>query len=192
MVYTRWSLFPFEGFGEKELLRREFWEKVATYVLVLEAQGEKVGLVLETGGGKTIIALLVALVQAGDRILFLTPQRFLTGQHTVLLKKMTGAGIQSRIISGEIPFKNRVWDDATDSVIFATPQVVESALRSYPILLSRFGRIIFDEFHKARGEYSYVPIAHRAVPLKIKILALSASPGTTKEEIESVTKNSGV
>jgi len=187
-----WNDLPFWGFTEEQLKQRPFWENAARDVIQLETNGEKIGVVADTGAGKTIIALLVTLQAAGDRVLFLVPQRILADQHRDLLLRITGGTAKSRVITGETLCKNRVWNDDKDSVVFATPQVIQSTMRSSPSMLCNFRRIIFDEFHKASGKYPYVPIAKIATDLKLAILALSASPGTNESKIESVMRSCGV
>lgn len=192
MTQISWNDLPYWGFNEEQLKQRPFWENAALDIIGLERNGEKVGVVADTGAGKTIIALLVVLQAAGERVLFLAPQRILADQHKTLLQRITGNTIKSRVITGETLCKNRVWDEGADTVVFATPQVLQSAMRLNPNLLCGFRRIVFDEFHKASGRYSYVPIAKLATDLKLAILALSASPGTNEGKIESVMKNCGV
>ncbi|HLC79078.1 MAG TPA: DEAD/DEAH box helicase, partial [archaeon] len=76
-------------------------------------------------------------------------------------------------------------------VISATPQSIQNDLVSGEISLRDFGLVIFDESHRAVGDYSYVFIAQRYLkecqnPL---ILALTASPGGEEEKIQTVCEN---
>tara|TARA_Y100000310_G_scaffold57396_2_gene52609 strand:- start:2201 stop:4171 length:1971 start_codon:yes stop_codon:yes gene_type:complete len=77
------------------------------------------------------------------------------------------------------------------SIITATPQSIQNDLVGGKIDISDFGLVVFDEAHRAMGNYSYVFIAEHYMrkaknPL---ILALTASPGGEEEKIQSVCRN---
>jgi Fanconi anemia group M protein len=76
-------------------------------------------------------------------------------------------------------------------LIFATPQTVTNDLINRKLNLKDFSLIVFDEAHRAVGDYDYVFLAKQYTqqgsnPL---VLALTASPGTSKSEIMQICDN---
>ncbi len=151
--------------------------------------------VLPTGMGKTIIALLVIadqLKKNTGNILFLSPTKPLVHQHAQTLRQfLTINNDKIAVFTGEItPSKRKqLWENST--IIVSTPQVIENDLISRKIHLHDTALIIYDEAHRAVGNYSYVYIAdihnqHRSNKL---VLGMTASPGNDINKILEVTKN---
>lgn len=137
-------------------------------------------IVLPTGLGKTVVALLVMAnrLERGGRVLFLAPTKPLVEQHAEFLRSHLRA--ETMIFTGEIPPHERseLWRNSAQ-VVVSTPQVIENDLVGEKIDLSQVELMIFDEAHRAVGNYSYVYIANKYMdqakdPL---ILGLTASPG---------------
>lgn len=158
-----------------------YWEKYAYEVLALLEEDKNIGLVGETGIGKTIISILISLFFR--KVLILSPTRILTVQHKELYDCITGK-ISSEVINGTKPAKQRNWDNDTHFVS-ATPQTFLKDFEKDMINIKKFELIIFDEFDMASGEYSYVPIARLCKEHKILNLGLSASPGDSILKIEN-------
>lgn len=146
-------------------------------------------IVLPTGLGKTVVALLVIAtrLEQGGRVLFLAPTKPLVEQHAEFLRSHLRAEIV--VLTGEIPPRKRVelWKNDAQ-VIVSTPQVIENDLVARRIALSDIKLVIFDEAHRAVGNYSYVYIARTYIdqaenPL---VIGLTASPGGTIEKIQRV------
>ena len=74
----------------------------------------------------------------------------------------------------------------------ATPQVIENDILNGKINLSEFGLIIFDEAHRAIGNYAYTYIAEKAISKNVRILGLTASPASNKEKMQEIIKNLGI
>lgn len=153
-------------------------------------------IVLPTGLGKTIIALMVAAHKLketpGKKILFLAPTKPLVVQHYETFKKLLLVDEQV-FLTGQTPMKDRDRIIAENKVLFSTPQTIENqAIRGLD--LSQFSLIIFDEAHKAVGNYSYVAISrqYHEQSDNPQALALTASPGKDREKIRRVCKNLGV
>ena len=176
--------------------------------------------ILPTGLGKTTIALLVILkkleeagasLSGGEekergqrggecgagrgKILFLAPTRPLVEQHAAFLRKVLNINPSSVVVfTGSISAKKRssLWNDAL--IVVATPQVIENDLLAGRISLEDVVLVVFDECHRAVGNYSYVFIAekYREQAKKPHVLGLTASPGSEKERIMAVCEALGI
>jgi len=157
---------------------------------------ENIGFIADTGTGKTIIAFIVSLVDIllsnkNYRVLFLVPRRGLAHQHKKLFYKVyKNETIQTEVFIGGV--KRREWGNKEISIIFATPQMFMNDVDRGLASVEYFDLIVVDEFHRASGKYKYVDITKLAEKFNKKILGLSASPGGTKEKIDSLKKNSSI
>jgi Fanconi anemia group M protein len=152
--------------------------------------------VAPTALGKTVVAVMLAAhvleKNPKSKILFLAPTKPLAVQHEKSFKKfLTIPEEQIISMTGTTPAKKRqeIYSDKT--IINATPQTIENDLLNGKITLKDFGLVIFDEAHRAVGDYSYVFIAlqlQKQNPNCI-ILALTASPGSEEEHIQDVCRN---
>ncbi|MDO9517532.1 MAG: DEAD/DEAH box helicase [Methanosarcinaceae archaeon] len=148
--------------------------------------------VLPTGLGKTIIALLVIasrLEKIGGKVLILSPTKPLVEQHASFLKKALLLPEEEILtFTGSLPPATREEMWKTGKVIVSTPQVIENDLLTKRIDLSDVSHITFDEAHRAVGNYAYTYIAEKYFeqaenPL---ILGITASPGSKNEKINEV------
>ncbi|GBE55788.1 MAG TPA: DEAD/DEAH box helicase [Euryarchaeota archaeon] len=163
------------------IIKREYQIKIAQ-----EALKGNTLVVLPTGLGKTIIALLTAIEAVNNgKILFLAPTKPLVHQHLETFRKFTTINALEAF-TGEVKKEKRaeLWKSA--EAIFSTPQTILKDLESCTYSLDSVSLIIFDEAHRSAGNYAYVEIARRYSGL---ILGLTASPGGDKEKIEEVLKN---
>jgi len=149
-------------------------------------------IVLPTGLGKTVVALLVIAnrLQEDGRVIFLAPTKPLVEQHAEFLRSHLLA--ETTIFTGEIPPEKRMelWKQKQQAIV-STPQVIENDLKAGRITLAGVKLIIFDEAHRAVGNYAYRFIASRYIeqaddPL---ILGMTASPGGTVEKINAVSES---
>jgi len=150
--------------------------------------------ILPTGLGKTVIALLVVadrlLSLPNSRNLVVAPTRPLVLQHfeyfRSALKLEEG---DFAIWTGEVPPEKRC--HGTARIVFATPQVLQNDIVSGKLSLKEFGLLVVDEAHRTVGNYAYVFLVERYAsqaenPL---VLGLTASPGSEESKIEEVAKN---
>jgi len=149
--------------------------------------------VLPTGMGKTIIALLIIAKELtkGKNILFLSPTKPLVNQHAQSLNMFLTLEDAVAVFTGEIPPEKRIALWASKRIIVSTPQVIENDLIARRYDLSNISRIIFDEAHRATGNYSYVFIAEmfKKQQTERRCLGMTASPGNNLSEILEVCKN---
>lgn len=157
-------------------------------VIAASSRDKNTLVVLPTGLGKTVIAAMVASQKLGEgKTLFLAPTKPLVQQHENSFKDFIELPEeQLQVMTGEIrPAKREeLWQER--QAFFATPQIVENDLISEKIPVEDFSLIIFDEAHRASGEYSYNFISEK---IHCQKLALTASPGGDKEKILSVADN---
>lgn len=152
--------------------------------------------VLPTGLGKTAIALRVIAEQLRRRptasVLFLAPTRPLVVQHARSVVK-TLFTPEPLTLTGAIPPDRRAALLHPPQVIVATPQVVANDLAEGGFPLDTFSLIVFDEAHRAVGDYPYVTIGqtNRDGP-RARVLAMTASPGGSLGRIQEVWSNLGI
>ena len=152
--------------------------------------------VLPTGLGKTIIAAMVAAHRLkeipGSKVLFLAPTKPLAVQHQKSLEQVLDIG-KTCVLTGAVPPKQRMkmWEDS--SIIYATPQTVENdIIRGVDIC--DVSLVIFDEAHRAVGDYSYVAIAGEYLGRAKDpyTLGLTASPSSERDKIKKICENLGL
>ncbi len=151
-------------------------------------------IVAPTGLGKTVIATLVIAERLrrypGGRVLFLAPTKPLVMQHADTLSKFLKVEKISAVTGSHSPEKREELYK-NSKIIVATPQTVENDILTGRLDLRDVVLVIFDEAHRAVGNYSYVYIAKKYMeeaehPL---ILAITASPGGEPEKIREVMEN---
>ncbi|RJQ20757.1 DEAD/DEAH box helicase [Candidatus Woesearchaeota archaeon] len=152
--------------------------------------------VLPTGLGKTGVALLLAAQRLTNhpngKVVMLAPTKPLAEQHLMTFKRHLDLGDGEVVLfTGEVSPARRqeLWGSAR--LVFATPQGLENDVIGGKLGLESVCLLIFDEAHRATGDYSYVFVA-RQYQRKAewpRILALTASPGSEVEKIEEVCKN---
>jgi ERCC4-related helicase len=152
--------------------------------------------VVPTGLGKTLIALLLSIhrmIEIPDsKIIFLAPTRPLVDQHLRTYRELTlFEEDQLVVLTGSIPPPKREQMYKNASLFFMTPQVLQNDLIGSRIQLKEVSLIIYDEAHRATGDYSYVFLAkkYKQQNPKGKNLAMTASPGKNREKIEEVMQN---
>jgi Fanconi anemia group M protein len=168
---------------------RAFQDKIAQ-----QARNKSTLVVIPTGLGKTIIAVLVIaekLKTTTGKILFLSPSKPLVNQHSCSLHDMLNVKDKITVFTGEIPPEKRMEMWKESRIIISTPQVIENDLIARRISLSDVVLIVYDEAHRAVGNYSYVFIA-RQYKHQQNIrhsLGMTASPGSDLSKILEVSRH---
>lgn len=152
--------------------------------------------VLPTGVGKTVLAVLATAYQLqklpSSKCIILAPTKPLVLQHLKTFREfMTLPEEKMRIITGEITPQKRqaLWEQT--QIAFMTPQVLQNDLLAGRYMLEDVSLLVFDEAHRAVGDYAYVFIAnqyHKQAATQL-ILALTASPGSEIEKIREIVAN---
>jgi Fanconi anemia group M protein len=180
-----------------ELLRRGAVEERAYQVNIARAALERSTLVvLPTGMGKTVIAAMVVaevLRRRGGKVLFLAPTKPLVEQHAASLRALLVVD-RIALFTGEATSpeeRELLWRE--NKIVVSTPQVIRNDLRSERISLDDVSLVVFDEAHRAVGDYAYVDVAaaYREVPGRL-VLGMTASPGSSAEKILEVCDHLGI
>jgi len=145
--------------------------------------------VLPTGLGKTLIAIMLGIIkQKSGKVVFLAPTKPLVEQHAKTIEEVTG--ITPAVLHGRIPFEKRksLWENS--SWIVETPQTLQNDLLR-GLSIENVSLMVFDEAHRAVGDYAYVYIAQKYLEegREPHILALTASPGSDEDKIREVLDN---
>ena len=184
-------------FVTHELLRRGAVEERAYQMNIAKACLSRSTLVvLPTGMGKTVVAAMViaeTLRARGGKILFLAPTKPLVEQHAASLREIL---IVDRIMvfTGEVASpEDRELGWRENKIIVSTPQVIKNDIRAERYSLEDVSLIVFDEAHRAVGDYAYVDVAaaYKEVPGRL-VLGMTASPGSSAEKILEVCNNLGI
>jgi Fanconi anemia group M protein len=161
-------------------------------LLTAKAMESSTLVVAPTGLGKTIVAiLLIAYTYNKNKsILFMAPTKPLVFQHKKSLESILMLEEDKIILlTGDIlPLKRKEIYSKKGVVLCATPQTIRNDINDNLINTDNFNLLIFDEAHRAIGEYAYVQIA-QSFPKEIKRLALTASPGSQRKKIQDVADN---
>ena len=147
--------------------------------------------ILPTGLGKTSIAILLAIHELNKnpnyKILITAPTKPLVSQLCNEFKNKTNVEKEKiNLLTGAIAQNKReiLWNESL--IIGATPQTIAKEVEKNKINLNSVSLLIIDECHRSRMKYASTIIAK---DFKNKVLALTASPGNTKEKIDEICKN---
>ncbi len=169
---------------------REYQQKIAE-----AASQANTLVVLPTGLGKTLIALLVAKLRLekfpNGKVVILAPTRPLVLQHYNSFKEILS--LQSKdivLLTGENPPEERSYLWRRSKFVFATPQTVRNDMRHGRIELNDVVLLVFDEAHRSVKDYSYTEVAkvYTETAWTPLILGLTASPGGSAEKINEITR----
>ena len=152
--------------------------------------------VLPTGLGKTIIAIMVAAEMLRrhpeSKVMVLAPTRPLVLQHLrsfrsqLNLPEGSMAALTGTVDPGE---RELLWMKCR--VIFATPQTVYNDVRHGRVSLREVVLAVFDEAHRSVRDYTYTKLAtvYRESAERPLIMGLTASPGASKERVNEIKRN---
>lgn len=174
----------------KEIAPREYQEKI--YETCLE---KNCLVVIPTGLGKTLIALMVAIERMkrfpGEKVLFLAPTKPLVEQHLLFFKKyLPELFAEMSLFTGSIssPERKKIWQNS--DIIFSTPQCIANDLKKEAYSLKDVCLLIEDEAHRCVKNYDYTYVAKRYLSQSKnpRIIGLTASPGNERSKIQEICK----
>lgn len=177
--------------AEGAVARRDYQVAIAH-----EAGKRNTLVILPTGMGKTVVALLVIaerLEKERGKVLLLAPTKPLVEQHSAFFAS-TLQGVKVETFTGETPPEERELAYRTAGMICSTPQVVQNDVVAGRFDMKDVSLLLFDEAHRAVGNYAYVFLAdsYRRARAGGRVLAMTASPGAKAEKIHDICKNLGI
>ncbi|PJC45201.1 hypothetical protein CO037_02715, partial [Candidatus Pacearchaeota archaeon CG_4_9_14_0_2_um_filter_30_8] len=175
----------------KNLIPREYQEKISETCL-----NKNCLIVLPTGLGKTLIALMVTIERMkkfpGKKVLFLAPTKPLAEQHLIYFKKNLPELFGSlELFTGAVsaPKRKKIWD--TGDIIFSTPQCIANDLKKKLYDLTEVCLLVEDEAHRCvkNYDYNFVSKVFQKESENPRIIGMTASPGSDFNKIKEICKN---
>jgi len=175
-----------EGISPREYQQKIFEKCIGKNCLV----------VLPTGLGKTLIALMLSIERMkkhpGEKVLFLAPTKPLVEQHLNYFKKhLPELFAEINIFTGSVNSKERkkIWQN-TD-IIFSTPQCIANDLKKRLYDLKEVCLLVEDEAHRCIKNYDYNYVAQQYIEQSLhpRVLGLTASPGSDSGKIREICRN---
>jgi ERCC4-related helicase len=175
----------------KNITPREYQEKIYSTCIKKNCL-----VVLPTGLGKTLIALMIAIKRMqqfpGEKVLILAPTKPLAEQHLISFKKhLPELFADIQLFTGTIkaPERQKIW--RTADIIFSTPQCVANDLKKELYKLDETCLLVQDEAHRCVKNYDYNYVAKRYISQGInkRIIGLTASPGSEEKKIKEICRN---
>ncbi|KAF7836457.1 DEAD-box ATP-dependent RNA helicase FANCM isoform X1 [Senna tora] len=126
------------------------------------------------------------------KIVFTAPSRPLVMQQIEACHNIVGIPQDWTIdMTGQLSPAKRACFWKTKRVFFVTPQVLEKDIHSGKCLVKYLVCLVIDEAHRAMGNYSYCEAVRElmAVPVQLRILALTATPGAKQQTVQHVIDN---
>ncbi|KRT84382.1 helicase [Oryctes borbonicus] len=166
------------------------------YNIVSEALYKNTLVSLPTGLGKTFIAAVLMYNFyrwfPSGKVVFMAPTKPLVKQQLeacynimAIPKDVTAelTGTKAQISRKDIWMNKRVF--------FITPQVLQNDLSLIPELGKEIKCIVIDEAHKAKGKHAYCEVLRQIVESNkhFRVLALSATPGSTINDVTEIINN---
>ena len=152
--------------------------------------------VLPTGLGKTLIALMLAVERMkkfpGEKVVFLAPTKPLVEQHLKFFKEhLSELFAEMDLFTGEVNSKERkkLWQNS--DIIFSTPQCIANDLKKNLYDLKEVCLLVEDEAHRCIKNYDYNFVAHSYILQSThpRIIGLTASPGSDHSKIKEICRN---
>lgn len=128
-------------------------------------------------------------------MIFLAPTRPLVTQQVVACSEIMGSGLPESDVAqleGSVSVESRESLWRTKRVFFCTPQVVENDIRSGICPATDIVCVVVDEAHRAASSnYAYARVIHMLDERRgsVRVVGLSATPGTDRRSIQNVIRN---
>ncbi|KAJ5894977.1 hypothetical protein N7495_006668 [Penicillium taxi] len=148
---------------------------------------------LPTGLGKTFIAAAVMLNwfrwTKDAQIIFVAPTKPLVSQQVSACLEIAGIPrSETTMLTGGAAPGLRALEWQSKRVFFMTPQTLINDLKTGIADPKRIILVVVDEAHRATGGYAYVEVVSflRRFNNSFRVLALTATPGSTVESVQAV------
>ena len=179
-----------DGYIQHQLIKpNTVSHRLFQHTIAEKSFGRNALVILPTGLGKTIIALLVAaetLVQTSGKVVFTAPTRPLIEQHFETFRTLMNDEIKMGMMIGSTPPDKRCEIYNESQILFSTPQCLSNDYENERYSPDEVALLIVDEAHRTVGKYAYVNLCER---IGAPILGLTASPGGQKKKIKEVITN---
>ncbi|KAL1919923.1 uncharacterized protein VTP21DRAFT_1855 [Calcarisporiella thermophila] len=151
---------------------------------------------LPTGLGKTFIAAVLMYNYyrwfPESKIVFMAPTRPLVAQQIEACYRVCGIpqSETAELTGAQNPESRKsIWREKR--VFFLTPQVMQNDIMSGTCPSERIVCMVVDEAHRAMGSHSYCEVIRKLheVHTNIRVLALTATPGSDVQTVQSVITN---
>lgn len=154
---------------------------------------------LPTGLGKTFIAATVMLNYfrwtKSAKIVFVAPTKPLASQQVQACLNIAGIPrSQATLLTGETPPGLREGEWNSKRLFFMTPQTLMNDLSKGYADPKTIVLLVVDEAHRATGDYAFVKVVEfiRRFSKSFRVLALTATPGSTIEGVQEIIDNLGI
>ncbi|KAL6715802.1 3'-5' DNA helicase [Lecanora helva] len=154
---------------------------------------------LPTGLGKTFIAATIMLNwfrwTMDAQIVFVAPTKPLVSQQVKACFDIAGIPRSTTtVLTGSIPPGLRAEEWQTKRVFFMTPQTIINDLKTGICDPKKLVLLVVDEAHRATGGYAYVEVVKflRRFNSSFRVLALTATPGSSVESVQEVIDGLGI
>ncbi|MCA9485378.1 MAG: DEAD/DEAH box helicase, partial [Nanoarchaeota archaeon] len=174
--------------NEINLSPRDYQQKIFN-----TAKSANTLVVIPTGLGKTLIALMLAVERKKlfplSKILFLAPTRPLVEQHYQTFKsQLPDLWADIQLFTGSVQAKERKKIFQTAEIIFSTPQCIANDLAKQLYTLHEVSFIVIDEAHRCLKNYDYTKVVdfYKRQAENELILGLTASPGSDPANVKEI------
>ena len=154
---------------------------------------------LPTGLGKTFIAATIILNYwrwtKSAKIIFVAPTKPLASQQVQACLAVAGIPrSQATLLTGETSPALREGEWANKRLFFMTPQTLMNDLSKGYADPKSIVLLVIDEAHRATGDYAYVKVVEfmRRFSKSFRVLALTATPGSSDEAVQAIIDNLGI
>ena len=155
--------------------------------------------VLPTGLGKTLIALMLAVDRKKkfplSKIVVLAPTRPLVEQHLKSFEKnLPELWCEMVLFTGSVNAQKRREMFNTAEIIFSTPQCVANDLRAGLYSMEEVSLLVIDECHRCLKNYDYTAVVdyYKRQGANQRVLGLTASPGHESGKIKEICKHMSI
>ena len=154
---------------------------------------------LPTGLGKTFIAATIMLNYfrwtKSAKIIFVAPTKPLVAQQVDACLNVAGIPrSQATRLDGDVAPVVREGEWERKRLFFMTPQTLMNDLSKGYADPKSIVLLVVDEAHRSTGEYAYVKVVEflRRFSKSFRVLALTATPGSTVQAVQGVVDNLGI
>ena len=169
------------------------------YSIVMRGLYNNLLVALPTGLGKTFIAATIMLNwyrwTRDAQIVFVAPTKPLVSQQVEACFQTVGIprSATTMLTGGTAPgIRAEEWK--SKRVFFMTPQTITNDLKTGICDPKRIVLLVVDEAHRATGSYAYVEVVKflRRFNTSFRVLALTATPGSSVEGVQEVIDGLGI